>query len=827
VIARPGGDAVARTGIVAVVVAMGALLRAWDGFPKGVDAANHLTRLKFVSDWFPNHDWFYVWAAGMPTFDNYPGLAYVMALPAVRAFGAEPTLKGLAFVAMVAFALGLYGHLRLRGVSLVVAVIATLLALTSMSVWQFVVSAGVYARVVAMGFGALAWWAHAGAIRNANGRFYALTALLLALTVAAHPVTGAFAAGYVVLVQLAAQGWSGVRAVIALGAVSFCLAAQPVTSPLTIGIGGRILGVDRPELSITVPTMIVDPRFLGFAGLTIPVLAVLVALRRRPGAAIAGAAALLLVLAYIFAPNFGIPTRYYYVNGIDPNTVPYFLAIVGALVFAFLAPPLAGRGRIFVGFAALVVIANAVIAVPAMLGSPYVADTSIPTATETIARRTLVVDGNDLDHRILPLSAAEAVWFNYVYRKPQLRDYYTFGLLNPDWLFWVFDSVYHPPLNRARFDAIMDWYALDSITVSTNEEKVEPVLPQLGLVSLIDSTRGSDFRQYRYVTPAPIAVLSKAPLVVVIGSTSDYDRVARLLFDEGASPRTRVPVWWSGTLADLPDDLLTRASAVIVTGARLGDEARAGENVETMTSAGAKLIWDVGDLGDATLPSPWPVSRLQRATFDRWTITDRTGRIAESDFSPASFEGGPWGAAVPVAASPGATVELTLGERPLIVSASHQRGALVVVGGNLLYHAQSKANAAERKYLLSFLPAPASAAETQPVSRFVDPQHREIQTDGTPVLLKESIYPKWSARFVGADGSQRALRIEYAGPGLMLVIPPGAGKVTFEYSSTLTMGWVAWGLTVLGAVLAGLLARRRTVFVPRPRQPRAADDDDD
>src|SRR5213079_3080901 len=108
VIARPGGEAVARTGIVAVVVAMGALLRAWDGFPKGVDAANHLTRLKFVSDWFPNHDWFYVWAAGMPTFDNYPGLAYVMALPAVRAFGAEPTLKGLAFVAMVAFALGLY-----------------------------------------------------------------------------------------------------------------------------------------------------------------------------------------------------------------------------------------------------------------------------------------------------------------------------------------------------------------------------------------------------------------------------------------------------------------------------------------------------------------------------------------------------------------------------------------------------------------------------------------------------------------------------------------------------------------------------------------------
>src|SRR5207249_314196 len=167
----------------------------------------------------------------------------------------------------------------------------------------------------------------------------------------------------------------------------------------------------------------------------------------------------------------------------------------------------------------------------------------------------------------------------------------------------------------------------------------------------------------------------------------------------GAGSRTRDPGWSAASLPDPPGGLLTRASAVIVTGARLGDEARAGQNVETLTSAGAKLIWDVGDLGDATLPSAWPVSRVQRTTFDRWTITDRTGRIAESDFSPASFEGGPWGAAVPVAASPGATVELTLAEKPLIVSAPHQRGALVVVGGNLLYHAQSKANAAERKYL--------------------------------------------------------------------------------------------------------------------------------
>ena len=100
--------------VVAVVVVAGVLLGAWRGFPKGVDAYQHLTRLNFVADWFPHHNWFYAWAAGMPMFDNYPGLPYVAALPFVRLLGDTTTLELMALVAMAAFGLGLYGHLRLR-----------------------------------------------------------------------------------------------------------------------------------------------------------------------------------------------------------------------------------------------------------------------------------------------------------------------------------------------------------------------------------------------------------------------------------------------------------------------------------------------------------------------------------------------------------------------------------------------------------------------------------------------------------------------------------------------------------------------------------------
>src|SRR5439155_792488 len=178
---------------------------------------------------------------------------------------------------------------------------------------------------------------------------------------------------------------------------------------------------------------------------------------------------------------------------------------------------------------------------------------------------------------------------------------------------------------------------------SSSDEKGEPEIGSLPFMRLVPETKNTQFRLYRVDSPSTIGATTTAPLVVVIGSRSDYDRVARLLFDDGASPRTRVPVWWSGTVADLPDDLVGRAASVIV------------------------------------------------------------------------------------------------------------------VGGHLPYHAQSKANAAERRYVVSFLGDAATGAETAARWRFVDPERREIETDGAAVLFKESIYPKWSARFVGVDGTQRAL----------------------------------------------------------------------
>src|SRR5207248_864144 len=167
---------------------------------------------------FPPQDWFYIWAAGMPAFDNYPGLPYVASLPMVRLIGEVRTLELLALVAMLAFGLGFYGHVRVRTGDRRTAFLATVMVLTSMAIWHYL------------------------------------------------------------------------------------LAAQPILSSLSFGIGGTILGVDRPELGYSDKIQLVAPQFAGFAAFSIPVLVVLLSLPRRFWKSLGAGLALVAVIAYMFAP---------------------------------------------------------------------------------------------------------------------------------------------------------------------------------------------------------------------------------------------------------------------------------------------------------------------------------------------------------------------------------------------------------------------------------------------------------------------------------------------------------------------------------------------
>src|SRR5438477_9901977 len=145
--------------VLATVVALGLVLTVWTGFPKGPDAYAHLTRLQFLAQFFPRHEWLYSWSAGMPAFETYPELPYLLAAPVTKSFGAPAALAAIAFVGMSLLGLGLYGTVRTATGSTVGGLVASLAAIGSSATWTWIVHGGVRARLFAAGLAGSSWWA--------------------------------------------------------------------------------------------------------------------------------------------------------------------------------------------------------------------------------------------------------------------------------------------------------------------------------------------------------------------------------------------------------------------------------------------------------------------------------------------------------------------------------------------------------------------------------------------------------------------------------------------------------------------------------------------
>src|SRR2546427_9500715 len=121
--------------VLATVAAVGLVLTVWTGFPKGTDAYSHLTRLRFVAEFFPRHEWLYSWSAGMPTFESYPELPYLAAAPVTKLLGAPAALVLMAFAGFALLGLGFYGTVRTASFYGIGGLLAALCATASMSSW--------------------------------------------------------------------------------------------------------------------------------------------------------------------------------------------------------------------------------------------------------------------------------------------------------------------------------------------------------------------------------------------------------------------------------------------------------------------------------------------------------------------------------------------------------------------------------------------------------------------------------------------------------------------------------------------------------------------
>jgi hypothetical protein len=815
---RLAGDLAAVMLVVAAVGILGVVLSAWTGFPKGTDAYSHLTRLRFVAEHFPRHEWLYAWSAGMPTFETYPELPYLALAPITKTLGAPAALEVFGVLAMTLIGLGLYGTVRTATGSTVAGVVAALAALGSMAIWTWILNGGVYARVLAAGLGACACWATARWLGRGGQVAFAGTAMLLAAAIASHQLIGALFAAGIGIATLAHTGprrWQ--RA--ALLSIATLLLASPAIVPAVTrygGFAGTFLGLDRPQLTSSL-AVLVDPRHIGVAVVPVAV----AALMAGGGASIAvllllGATA--LCAAYVFAPTLGIPSRLYYVNGVEPFTMTFLVGLAGSLAGGFALGVTRSRAATrrwrregATAAAVVLVAANLWLGPVAFLagqGYPKVEDTSAPSSVEQLARRTLSVDGTDVAHRFLPATASESVWFSYEYAKPQLRDYYLQGVVHPDWLAWANAAVYTPPFLAERFHSALDWFAIDGFSVFDDPNFTGNVadFDRDAALQKVTSSDPPVFRQYAVREPTAIWRATNAPLLIVVGDRDEYDTMARISLERVARPVSLVPIWWDSTVDRIPAELLDRAQAILVEDERFGDRAAAERILSAFAERGGRVVLDAHG-ATPTLTALWPVEAATDEAIAEWRLRS-AAEVRTQDFAPARYDGGPWGAPIGTVLRADARAILEQDGRPLVAERSAGAGSVIWVGGNLFYHAKSYGNDAEADFLVDLFGPVTSAPGTSGIGEQLDPERVRITaTDARGAFISASYHPKWTARW--SDGSARA--VYYAGPGLMYVpLPRGDGTLTLELGRT-WLDYAVWVLVLLGLALCAspLLVRRR------------------
>jgi hypothetical protein len=801
--------------VLATVAAVGFALTVWTGFPKGTDAYSHLTRLRFVADFFPRHEWLYSWSAGMPTFETYPELPYLAAAPVTKLLGAPAALILIAFAGLSLLGLGLYGAVRTATGSSVGGLVTALGAIGSMATWTWIANGGVYARVFAAGLAACACWAAARWLGGGGRIAFTMTALLLAAALASHQFVGAVFAFGIGMATLSHPGPGRLRRAATLALATFLLASPAIVPPLVRygGFASAFLGLDRVLLTSPL-TVLVDPLHVGVALLPIVVLA-LIAMWPLHRAVVLLLGALLLWVGYLFAPGLGIPSHLYYVTGIDPFTVTFLIAILAAVLGGFAlglarAAPIAAWRRHGAAAVAIALVALNLwlgpSALRASIGYPRIEDSTAQGAIEALARRTIAVNGTDVAHRYLPAIAAESVWFSYVYAKPQLRDYYGTGVVHPDWLAWVNAAVYSPPLNVGRFHAALDWFAVDGFTIFDDPNFTANVasFDRNSALRVVATSDPPAFREYGVIGAGGIWRPTNARVLVVVGGREEYDTVARMTLDRGARPGTLIPIWWPDTADRLPSDLLQRAQAIIIEDGRFGDRAAAELSLASYAANGGRVLLDAHG-SSSGLSALWPVEGSTDEAIAEWRLHASSTALRVKDFAPARYDDGPWGAPVATALHADARVVLDQDGRPLVAERATGTGAVVWIGGNLLYHAKAYANDVESDFLVGLLGPLGRDATVSGDAKRLDPERAIVHAVGASgVFVSESYHPKWTARW--SDGS--ALPVFYAGPGLIYVPTPSTdGTLTLEFGRT-WLDYGVWILVILGLVIC--VWRRRS-----------------
>lgn len=767
----------------------------WTGYPGGLDALVHSLKIFWVAKFFPHHNWWNVWASGMPIFLYYPTGPNLLLVLLMKIFDYSPelilSLVAVFSVGFSGFFMGLLVYEYSR--KFITSILASFILISTPIVWIFSVS-GSYIRIFALPFLIASLYFAGKLAHEPNKKIYQLTTILfLVLGFGTHTLIGGEAIILVgALLVFLVFGFRQKILVLLKTFLPFVLIMSFYFVPLMVfSPRSSFSNMSAPNFDLDNVRFISlkyilgiftnpAPKFLVFFNLSpfiLPLLAflLLIAFLVKRGIFKQKIFWFYLLGAFIFTllattTKIQFLARFYHIvgtQGLLHFAVIFAIAAVGILIGKIL-------GKI-ANFASLCLIFS-LFAFLWFAFSPKPQtwqETIIPKRTEYLEDPVFnsLESPEDSQYR---LGTSMESYFAMVFNRfrpgyPQTRDYFANGILNDDFNFYLTKAVWDWGGNLDETEFLLDWWAVDKLLLKKKNE----YLDKFADFNLLGETTGMLIYEFGQATP--ILSSTNTPTVLFIGERENYMVLFHALAQANINSQKIIPVYLGkNNLRGLKLSELKKFSAVFAYDAELEDKRGQTALKSYVEEGGTLFIESRGEGFD--LSEPFPIKGMGKDRVEeKWDLVEQNYDfgISLEDFSPPIFEEGPWGVSTAKDLYPWAQVLVSESGEPIIVGGKLGEGKVVWSGMNLLYHTVNYKNKEEAlliKGIFDWLQDGKKISETDFEVEFVHPEKRivDLKSETSGVLFKEVDFPKWHA-YLESGNKKQEVKIYKAGPDFMYV----------------------------------------------------------
>jgi len=418
--------------------------------------------------------------------------------------------------------------------------------------------------------------------------------------------------------------------------------------------------------------------------------------------------------------------------------------------------------------------------------------------------------------------------FNLASNQSQLDNYQLQSAPNLMWIGIAKSYLFEGFGDVEDVSLILRWFGVRYLLL---KEETDPLSLYRANSLFEEVWRRNGVNLVKFREATPYASIGDKRRILVIGDIHAYENTFLTLLLAGFDPESGALVWSGRRVEEHDLRELFEFDIVILYGYSYRDMEEAFRLLEEYVEGGGALLVDTGyspDSESEDLPPPIPIIRTMAGDFGfTWRFSTSDSSItADTNFSafpPPRYGEAPWGVSYTfnVTLQPWAETLVWLNGHPIVVAGEYGGGRVVWCGLNLPYHAKSYRNREEARLLLRLLdrlspPKGGSSLQVEverPIPEKIIVNIDEDVKGGASIYLRETYFHKWHA-YLEADGERRELRVYYSGPGFMLVITPedlkSPARIIFRYRTT-KIEYVGGFISLVALALLIIYAAKRRV----------------